>query len=57
MREAVLEEDVPVVEEELLLADTEQACHQGIKSLGRKTVSRIVTAACAQNSRMIQRNR
>lgn len=34
VREAVLKEDVPVVEEELLLADTQQARHQGIQSLG-----------------------
>lgn len=35
--EAVLEEDVPVVEEELLLTNTQQACHQGIESLGTET--------------------
>lgn len=34
VREAVLEEDVPVVEEELLLTDTQQAGHQRIQSLG-----------------------
>lgn len=34
VRKAVLEEDVPVVEEELLLTNTQQACHQGIQSLG-----------------------
>lgn len=27
---------MPVVEEELLLTNTQQACHQGIQSLGRE---------------------
>lgn len=33
MGEAVLEEDVPVVEEKLFLANTQQTSHQGIQSL------------------------
>lgn len=36
VREAVLEEDVPVVEEELLLTNAQQARHQRIQSLGEK---------------------
>lgn len=35
MGEAVLEKDVPVVEEKLFLANTQQTSHQGIKSLRR----------------------
>lgn len=35
VREAVLEEDVPVVEEKLFLANTQQASHQGIQRLRR----------------------
>lgn len=36
--EAVVEEDVPSVEEELLLADAEQARHQRVEGLrGEKT--------------------
>lgn len=35
MRKAVLKKDVPVVEEELFLTNTQQACHQRIESLGR----------------------
>lgn len=37
MREAVCEEDVPVIEEELLLTDTQQARHQRIQSLKERT--------------------
>ena len=37
VRQAVLEEDVPVVEEERLLTDTQQARHEGIQGLGRET--------------------
>lgn len=33
MGEAVLEKDVPVVEEKLFLANTQQTSHQGIQSL------------------------
>lgn len=32
--EAVVKEDMPSVKEELLLADTQQARHQWVKSLG-----------------------
>lgn len=35
MRKAVLEKDVPVVEKELFLTNTQQACHQRIQSLRR----------------------
>ena len=36
VRQAVLEEDVPVVEEELLLTHTQQARHKGIQGLGAR---------------------
>lgn len=42
MGEAVLEEDVPVVEEKLFLAYTQQTSHQGIQSL-RKNNSGSIT--------------
>ena len=39
VRQAVLEEDVPVVEEELLLTHTQQARHKGIQGLGARDTS------------------
>jgi len=32
---AVLKKDVPIIEEELLLTNTQQTCDQGIQCLGR----------------------
>lgn len=36
MGKAVLKEDVPVIEEELLLTNTQQTCDQGIQCLRRE---------------------
>lgn len=36
MGKAVLKKDVPVIEEELLLTNTQQTCDQGIQSLRRE---------------------
>lgn len=37
MGKAVLKEDVPVIEKELLLTNTQQTCDQWIQCLGRET--------------------
>jgi hypothetical protein len=57
VREAVCEEDVPVIEEEQLLTDTQQARHQRIQSLKERTQERTHMSTTEERGRKRERER